>query len=125
VAKVRAEDISDDQALEEGWESAEEWRDAFFCDYGESEWVWTYTFELTAQVPQYLAIQGGQEHPEQYVKHPGRSLDDADAPTGEEYRRYAEIADDQRKRRREIERLEERKRSIDDRIQQLMRREAA
>jgi hypothetical protein len=125
VTKVRAEDISDDQALEEGWESAEEWRDAFFCDYGECEWVWTYTFELTAQVPQYLAVQNGQEHPEQYVKHPGRALDDADAPTGEEYRQWAEQADDQRKRRREIERLEERKRSIDDRLDHLRRREAA
>lgn len=125
VAKVRVEEITDDQALEEGWESAEEWRDAFFCDYGECEWVWTYTFEITAQVPQYLAIQNGQSHPEQYVKHPNRALDDADAPTAEEYRKYAEVADDQRKRRREVERLEERRRLIDDRIQQLQRREAA
>jgi hypothetical protein len=125
VTKVRAAEFSDDQALEEGWESAEEWRDAFFCDYGECEWVWTYTFELTAQVPQYLAVQNGQEHPEQYVKHPGRALDDADSPTGEEYRHWAEQADDQRKRRREIERLEERKRSIDDRLDHLRRREAA
>jgi hypothetical protein len=124
VQKVHPLDITDDQALEEGWESAEEWRDAFFATHGESEWVWTYTFELTKQVPQYMALQHGIVNPEQYVSTPDRAIEVADAPTADQYRGWAEQAESQRKRDREIERLEDRRRALGEKIDQLRKKAA-
>lgn len=111
-AKVRISDISDAQALEEGYESAEEFRDVFFATYGECDLGWTFTFELTKQVPQYLAIQQGQVDPEQYTTSPARALDDADAPSGEEYRKWAAKADAEVRRQREAKRLRERAQTL-------------
>lgn len=124
VEKIHPADISDDQALEEGWESADEWRDVFFATYGECEWVWTITFALSKQVPQYMATQQGTVDPPQYVTTPERALDDSDAPTGDEYRAWSETAEAQLRRQRELRRLEERRRSLDGRIEQLRRRAA-
>lgn len=124
IAKLRPEDITDEQALQEGWESAEEWRDAFFATFGECAWVWTYTFELTKQLPQYMALQHGIVDPAQYVSTPARALDEADAPTADEYREWAEQAESDLRRQREIRRLEQRRKAIDDKIAELRRKAA-
>lgn len=122
--KLRPQDITDDQALEEGWESADEWRDAFFATHGDCEWVWALTFELTKQVPQYMALQHGIVDPQQYVTTPDRALDDVDSPTGEQYREWAEHSETEQRRQREIRRLEDRRAALDEKIEQ-MRRKAA
>lgn len=124
VTKLRPHDMTDEMALEEGWESADEWRDVFFCDFGEVDWCWTVTFELTDQVPQYMANQHGIMHPPQYVSTPERALDDADAPTADEYRAWSEKSEEDARRQREIKRLEDRRRALDDKLDHLRRKAA-
>lgn len=108
VEKVRAERVTDAQALQEGYESADEWRDVFFCNHGECEWVWTLTFELTNDVIQHLARQHGLQDPPQYVSTPSRALEDADSPTAAHYRSWSEKAEAEARRQAEIRRLEKR-----------------
>ena len=122
--KVRPEELTDAQALEEGWESAAEWRDAFFATHGEVEWVWTITFELTTQVPQYMARQHGIVDAPQYVSTPERAIDDADAPTAGEYRAWAETAEAKARANREARRLEDRARALQEKAEQLRRKAA-
>lgn len=122
--KLRPEALTDAQALEEGWESAEEWRDAFFATYGEVDYVWSVTFELTTQVPQYMARQHGIASPPQYVTTPERAIDDADAPTADEYRAWSEQSEAKARAQRELRRLEQRRASLDDKIEQLRRKAA-
>jgi hypothetical protein len=126
VAKVSAESFTDLWALEEGWESAEEWRDAFFATHGEHERIWTLRFQLTSSAPQFMAVQHGRVDPPQYVSSPSKreAIDDADAPTATEYRNWAEKADAEYRRRRELDRLESRRRSLDEQIDQLKRKAA-
>lgn len=118
-SKLAVSDIRDDQALEEGYESADEFRDAFFATYGECDLCWTFTFELTKQVPQYMAIQQGQVDPQQYVTTPARALDDADAPSGEQYREWAAKAEAEVRRQREAKRLRERARKLNEQADKL------
>lgn len=106
--KLRPSDITDEMALEEGWESADEWRDAFFATYGEAEFVWTFKFEVTTDIAQFPAQQNGLLHPPQYVKSPTRAIDDCEAPTAAEYWVWAEKAEAEQRRQREAQRLRDR-----------------
>ena len=123
VTRLPVEAVTDEQALEEGWESADEWRDAFYADHGDAAFVWSIAFELQHQ-PQYLAIQQGQVDPQQYVSTPNRALDDAEAPSADEYRAWAENAESDLRRQREIKRLEARRDALEDKIAQLRRKAA-
>jgi hypothetical protein len=122
ITKIRPQYVTDAQALEEGWESADDWRDAFYATYGECEWAWTITFELTTQVPQFMATQHGQIDPGQYVQSPARAIDDAPAPTADEYRGWSEQAEADLRREREARRLEQRAAQLREKAEQLRRR---
>lgn len=123
---AKVDSLSDAQALEEGWESAEEWRDAFFATHGDAERAWTLKFELTTDVPQFLARQNGLLHPPQYVAtaDPDRAVDDGEAPSAESYRQWSEAAEAEQRKQREINRLEQRRTDLADKIDQLKRKAA-
>lgn len=117
VRKAKADDVSDAEALLHGFESAEDWRDAFECDYGEFSHVWIVRFAYTLDAPSFMAIQGGQEHPEQYVGTQVRAIDDVES-VGEDYlKRFADAADPEIRRKQEIRRLEARRNKLDEQIQ--------
>lgn len=56
--------VSDDDALQAGFESAEEWRDVFACDHGDWSEVWRVEFEYVPDVPRMLQARPSSRKPD-------------------------------------------------------------
>jgi hypothetical protein len=56
--RQRVEGVTDADALREGFESVDEWRDVFECDHGDYAEVWRIEFTYTTDVPHLLAKHG-------------------------------------------------------------------
>lgn len=115
--RLATEEVTDFDALAHGFDSAEEWRDAFECDYGDYPEVWLVRFAYTLDAPSFLAVQGGQEHPEQYVGTQVRAIDDAEAVGDDYLKRFADAADSEIRRKQEIRRLQARRDKLNEQIE--------
>lgn len=100
------ERVSDDDALREGYESADEWREVFECDHGDFAEVWRIEFAYSTDAPRMLANHGD------YTRSEFDAVSDepeaVDADTLDRFARAARQRDDERKdNQREERRLSE------------------
>lgn len=100
--RVRVDAVTDDDALREGYESAEEWRDVFECDHGECAEVWRIEFSYSIDAPRMLAHHGDYTRSEyDAVADEPEAVDSA---TLDRFSREARQRDENRKEQRREER---------------------